>query len=79
MATDTVEAIVAEMRLAHSVTMRQLADRLQSAHDAEVRDARRYRWLRAEGMCPFAETDDAWDSPESLDAAIDRAMEGEDG
>ncbi len=36
-------------------------------------DAKRYRWLREHGSCPFAETDDAWDS-DKLDAAIDERM-----
>jgi hypothetical protein len=35
------------------------------------RDAERYRWLRAHGGCPFAETDKAWESPEGLDKALD--------
>lgn len=39
-------------------------------------DAKRYAFMV--GGCPFAETDPAWDTKESLDAAIDRAMqEGE--
>jgi ferritin-like metal-binding protein YciE len=40
-------------------------------------DAERYRWLV--GSCRFAETDPAWDTKESLDAAIDKAREGDDG
>lgn len=36
------------------------------------KDAIRYRWLV--GGCRFSETDSAWDSKESLDAAIDEAM-----
>lgn len=39
-------------------------------------DARRYRWLRKEcnNMPPWAESDPVWDTPESLDAAIDAAL-----
>ena len=35
--------------------------------------AARYRWLRDQGGCPFAETDAAWDDPNALDEAIDKA------
>lgn len=40
------------------------------------RDAARYRWLRdmADGSPPWAETDPAWESPQSLDAAVDALM-----
>ena len=38
------------------------------------KDAARYRWIRKSG-CPFAETDEAWESGENLDSAIDKAME----
>lgn len=41
---------------------------------ALVEAARRYRWLREQGVCAFAETDAAWGSPEALDAAIDKSM-----
>ena len=37
----------------------------------------RYQWLRNSGACPFAETDQAWDSPDALDAAIDSAIAAE--
>lgn len=33
--------------------------------------ANRYQWLRQHGSCPFAETDEAWESPGKLDAEID--------
>lgn len=95
MATDTVEAIVAEMR-AGAVELlpepapeviRAWADRLQSAHDAEARDARRYRWLQSGPTrpcgqpCAYRLLNDKLQpiGREELDAAIDRAMEGEDG
>lgn len=49
---------------------------LADAHDSMAKNDARYRWM-AQGGCPFAETDDAWDSKESLDAAIDAAMGAE--
>lgn len=39
--------------------------------EAICRDAARYRWIRDQKTCPWAETDDAW---ENLDSAVDRAM-----
>jgi len=36
-------------------------------------DAERYRWIASNHDCPFAETDEAWESKEKLDAAIDAA------
>ena len=43
---------------------------------AALKDAERYRWLV--GGCRFAETDPAWDTKESLDAAIDAALAGKE-
>jgi hypothetical protein len=43
------------------------------------RDAERYRWIAAHGGCPFAETDDAWDSKENLDARVDECIALETG
>jgi hypothetical protein len=37
-------------------------------------DALRYRWIAYGSSCPFAETDDAWDSKENLDAAVDERI-----
>lgn len=42
-----------------------------------LRDAERYRWLKhhIDGMPPWAETDSAWETAETLDAAIDARKE----
>lgn len=57
---------------------RRLAEERKAATETEeskvYRDAKRYRWLRAHGACPFAETDEEWESPEALDKAIDKRM-----
>lgn len=36
-------------------------------------DAMRFRWIADGGMCPFAETDDAWGSADALRASVDAA------
>jgi hypothetical protein len=58
----------ANMRNAESA----LAERQRAADDA--RDARRYRWLRDEYTWEAPPPGYDWETGESLDAAIDRAM-----
>lgn len=41
---------------------------------ALVKEAKRYRWLRDHGSCPFSEADPVWEEPESFDAEIDNWM-----
>jgi hypothetical protein len=36
--------------------------------------AMRYEWIRTQGGSPFEVADVAWDSPESLDKAVDKAL-----
>lgn len=50
-------------------------DALLPALQSAMKDARRLRTMMELGGCPFAETDAAWDSLESLRAAIDAAQE----
>lgn len=45
--------------------------------NAYEQDARRYRWLRSHGDCPFAETDPVWYTPEAFDAAVDENLKAE--
>lgn len=39
-----------------------------------VRDAERYRFLRSDGRCPFAETDPVWEDCADFDKAVDARM-----